>query len=63
MLKAIKNLDGNPNQIKNQIELQRIVSSAKIDRTESCFAGKSQQTQKQHLDSNARAAKIASDWF
>lgn len=63
MLKAIKNFDDNPNQIKNQIELQRIVSSAKTDRTETCFGGGSQQTQEQYLCSNERAAKIASDWF
>ena len=63
MFKETNNLGSNPNQIRNQIELQRIVSDAKIDRTESCFAGKSKQTQEQYRKGTERAAKIASKWF
>ncbi len=63
MFKETKGLAGDPNQIKNQIELHRITSDAQIDRTESCFADRSRQTREQYRKSTERAAKTASKWF
>lgn len=63
MFKEIKGIASNPNQIKNQIELRRIASNAKVDRTESCFAGRSRQTQSQYNESVKRAARAANKWY
>lgn len=63
MFKEVKKIVGDSNQIKNQIELQRIASDTRIDRTESCFAGRSHQTVQQYHKSAERAAKLASKWF
>lgn len=63
MFKEIKGIAGNPNQIKNQIELRQITSDAKVDRTESCFAGRSRQTRDQYFESVKRAAEAAGKWF
>lgn len=63
MFKEIKGIASKPDQIKNEIELRRIMSDAKIDRTESCFAGRSRQTRNQYAESAKRAAKAASKWF
>ncbi len=63
MFKELKKISVDSNQIKNQLELQRIASVSRIDRTESCFAGKSHQTMQQYYKSAERAAKSANKWF
>ena len=63
MFKEIRGIAGNPNLIKNQIELRKITSDAKVDRTESCFAGRSRQTRDQYSESIKRAAEASRKWF
>ena len=63
MFKEIKGIAGNPNQIKNQIELRRIAENAKVDRTETCFRGKSRQTRDQYLESVERAKVLSKRWY
>lgn len=63
MFKEIKGIAGNPNQIKNQIELRRIAENAKVDRSETCFRGKSRQTRDQYLKSVERAKVLSKKWY
>ena len=63
LFKEVKRITGGSKRIKDQIELQRITFDAKIDRTESCFAGRSRQTEQQYRESAKLAAKSASKWF
>ena len=58
MFKEIKGIAGNPNKIKNQIELRKITENAKVDRTETCFRGKSRQTRDQYFESVERIKKL-----
>lgn len=63
MFKEINGIAGNPNQIKNQIELRRIAENAKVDRSETCFRGKSRQTRDQYLKSVERAKVLSKKWY
>lgn len=63
MFKEIKGIASNPNQIKNQIELRRIAENAKVDRSETCFRGKSRQTRDQYLESVERAKVLSKRWY
>lgn len=63
MFKEVKGIAGNPNQIKNQIELRRIAENARVDRTETCFRGKSRQTSVQYKEAVKRAQEAALKWF
>lgn len=63
MFKEIKGIASNPNQIKNQIELRRIAEDAKVDRSETCFRGKSRQTSAQYKEAAKRAREAALRWF
>ncbi len=63
MFKEIKGIASNPNQIKNQIELRRIAENAKVDRSETCFRGKSRQTRDQYLKSVERAKVLSKKWY
>ena len=63
MFKEIKRIAGNPNQIRNQIELRRIAEEAKVDRSETCFRGKSRQTSAQYKEAAKRAREAALRWF
>lgn len=55
MFKEAKKIVKNSNQIKNRIELQHIANEIKIDRTETCFAGKSHLTEEQYQENNKLA--------
>jgi len=44
MFKEIKGIAGKPNQIKDQLALRKMAEDVKVDRTETCFRGKSRQT-------------------
>lgn len=63
MFKEAKKIVKNSNQIKNRIELQHITNEIKIDRTETCFAGKSHLTEEQYQENNKLAQKSVSSWF
>jgi len=63
VFKEIKGIASNPNQIKNQIELRRIAENAKVDRSETCFRGKSRQTRDQYLKSVERAKVLSKKWY
>ena len=63
MFKEVKKIVENSNQIKNRIELQHIANEIKIDRTETCFAGKSHLTEEQYQENNKLTQKSASSWF
>ena len=63
MFKEINGIASNPNQIKNQIELRRIAENAKVDRSETCFRGKSRQTRDQYLKSVERAKVLSKKWY
>ncbi len=63
MFKEIKGIASNPKQIKNQIELRRIAENAKVDRSETCFRGKSRQTRDQYLESVERAKVLSKRWY
>ena len=54
MFKEIKGIAGKPNQIKNQLTLRKMAEDAKVDRTETCFRGKSRQTRNDYIKSIER---------
>lgn len=54
MFKEIKSIAGKPNQIKDQLALRKMVEDAKVDRTETCFRGKSRQTRNDYIESVER---------
>ena len=54
MLKEIKGIAGKANQIKDQLALRKMADGAKVDRTETCFRGKSRQTRKDYIESIER---------
>ena len=49
MFKEIKGIAGKPNQIKDQLALIKMTEGAKVDRTETCFRGKSRQTRNDYI--------------
>ena len=51
MFKEIKGIAGKPNQIKDQLALRKMAEDAKVDRTETCFRGKSRQTRNDYIES------------
>lgn len=63
MFKEIKHIAGNPNQIKNQLELRQITEDAKVDRTETCFGGQSRQTWKDYVKGKELAKEAARRFF
>ncbi len=54
MFKEIKGIAGKPNQIKDQLALIKMTEGAKVDRTETCFRGKSRQTRNDYIESIER---------
>lgn len=54
MFKEIKDIAGKPNQIKDQLALRKMAEDAKVDRTETCFRGKSRQTRNDYIESIER---------
>lgn len=54
MFKEIKGIAGKPNQIKDQLVLRKMAEDAKVDRTETCFRGKSRQTRNDYIESIER---------
>ena len=54
MFKEIKGIAGKPNQIKDQLTLRKMAEDAKVDRTETCFRGKSRQTRNDYIESIER---------
>ncbi|UKI57861.1 MAG: hypothetical protein L6V81_11470 [Clostridium sp.] len=57
MFKEIKGIAGKPNQIKDQLALRKMAEDAKVDRTETCFRGKSRQTRNDYIESIERIKK------
>ncbi len=54
MFKEIKGIAGKPNQIKDQLALRKMAEDVKVDRTETCFRGKSRQTRNDYIESIER---------
>ena len=63
MFKESKQIKTDINKIKNTIELNRINENSRVDRTETCFSGKSRLTEKEYLENSERAKKLSKKWF
>lgn len=63
MFKESKQIETNINKIKNTIELNKIIENSRVDRTETCFSGKSILTEKEYLENSERAKKLSKKWF
>lgn len=63
MFKESKQIETNINKIKNNIELNKIIENSRVDRTETCFSGKSRLTEKEYLENSERAKKLSKKWF
>lgn len=63
MFKESKQIKTNINKIKNTIELNKINEKSRVDRTETCFSGKSRLTEKEYLENSERAKKLSKKWF
>lgn len=63
MFKESKQIETNINKIKNTIELNKIIENTRVDRTETCFSGKSRLTEKEYLENSERAKKLSKKWF
>lgn len=63
MFKESKQIETNINKIKNTIELNKIIENSRVDRTETCFSGKSRLTEKEYLENCERAKKLSKKWF
>ncbi|CDE98539.1 unknown [Clostridium sp. CAG:628] len=63
MFKESKQIETNINKIKNTIELNKIIENSRVDRTETCFSGKSRLTEKEYLENSERAKKLSKKWF
>ena len=63
MFKELKHIATPPNQLQNQIELRRIAENARIDRTETCFGGKSSHTWKDYQKVLERVKKASQKWW
>ena len=49
MFKESKHINNCVDKIKNNIELNKIIENSRVDRTETCFSGKSRLTEKEYL--------------
>ena len=63
MFKESKHINNCVDKIKNNIELNKINEKSRIDRTETCFSGMSQLTEKEYLENSERAKKLSKKWF
>ena len=63
MFKESKQIETNINKIKNTIELNKIIENSRVDRTETCFSGKSRLTEKEYLENSEREKKLSKKWF
>ncbi len=63
MFKESKQIKTDINKIKNTIELNKIIENSRVDRTETCFSGKSRLTEKEYLENSERAKKLSKKWF
>lgn len=63
MFKESKQIETNINKIKNTIELNKIIENSRVDRTETCFSGKSRLTEKEYLENSERAKKLSKKMF
>lgn len=63
MFKESKRIETDINKIKNTIELNKIIENSRVDRTETCFSGKSRLTEKEDLENSERAKKLSKKWF
>lgn len=63
MFKESKRIETDINKIKNNIELNKIIENSRVDRTETCFSGKSRLTEKEYLENSERAKKLSKKWF
>lgn len=63
MFKESKQIKTDINKIKNTIELNKINEKPRVDRTETCFSGKSRLTEKEYLENSERAKKLSKKWF
>lgn len=63
MFKESKQIKTDINKIKNTIELNKINENSRVDRTETCFSGKSRLTEKEYLENSERAKKLSKKWF
>lgn len=63
MFKESKRIETDINKIKNTIELNKIIENSRVDRTETCFSGKSRLTEKEYLENSERAKKLSKKWF
>ena len=63
MFKESKQIKTDINKIKNTIELNKIIENSRVDRTETCFSGKSRLTEKVYLENSERAKKLSKKWF
>lgn len=63
MFKESKQIKTDINKIKNTIELNKINENSRVDRTETCFSGKSRLTEKEYLENSERAKKLSKKMF
>lgn len=63
MFKESKHINNCVDKIKNNIELNIIIENSRVDRTETCFSGKSRLTEKEYLENSKRAKKLSKKWF
>ncbi len=63
MFKESKQIKTDINKIKNTIELNKIIENSRVDRTETCFSGKSRLTEKEYLENSERTKKLSKKWF
>ena len=54
---------GKVRMLANLIELNKIIENSRVDRTETCFSGKSRLTEKEYLENSERAKKLSKKWF
>ena len=63
MFKELKRISVDANEIKNKLELNKIAKDARVDRSETCFAGKTTMDENKYFEGVERAKKLSKKWF
>lgn len=63
MFKELKRIRVDANEIKNKLELNKIAQDRRVDRSETCFGGKTKMDVKKYLEGVERVKKLSKKWF
>lgn len=63
MFKELKRISTDVNEIKNKLELNKIAQDSRVDRSETCFGGKTTMDVKKYLEGAERAKKLSKKLF